>query len=493
MTRAPLTILDAINDPALFRLWFSDVKSWRAWFAFLAALFALPLSTEQLVTYRQCTGRTDPPTAVAKEAWLICGRRAGKSFMLALIAVFLATFFDYRRYLQPGERGTIIILAADKKQARTILRYIRGLLNNVPLLKRMIEREVSDGFDLDNSVSIEIGTSNFRSTRGYTIVAALCDEVAFWQVSEDGSNPDFEVLAALRPAMATVPRAMLLVASSPYARRGALHDAYRKHFAKNGDPVLVWQAATRTMNPSVAQSIIDAAMERDECSARAEFMAEFRSDVSSYVSREAVEAVVSPSIFERPYIPAIKYCGFLDAAGGSGSDSMTMAIAHREGDIAILDAIREVRPPFSPEAVTKDFAEVFRQYNVSRVIADRFAGAWPVEAFSKHSVRVEHSAKPKSDIYSAFLPMLNSRKIDLLDHAKLTQQLLSLERRTTRGTGRDQIDHPPSGHDDIINAAAGALTTLSTSKYRYDSSMNWVGTLDVNDIAFRQHIFRGGF
>jgi len=489
--RAPLTILDSVNDPALFRLWFSDMKSWRAWFAFLAALFALPLSTEQLVTYRQCTGRTDPPTTVAKEAWLICGRRAGKSFMLALIAVFLACFYDYRRYLQPGEHATLIILAADRKQSRTILRYIRGLLNNVPLLKRMIERETAEGFDLDNSVTIEVGTSNFRSTRGYTIVAALCDEVAFWQVSEDGSNPDHEVLGALRPAMATIPNAMLLVASSPYSRRGALHDAYRKHFAKNDDPVLVWRAATRTMNPSVAQSIIDEAMERDESSARAEFLAEFRSDIEAFISREVVEACIAPGVHERAPVPGIKYSAFVDPSGGS-ADSFTLAIAHKEGDAAILDAVRERKPPFSPEEVVSEYAALLKSYRITKIIGDRYAGEWPRERFKVHGITYDPAAKAKSDLYRDMLPILNSRKADLLDHPKLLTQLVGLERRTARG-GKDSIDHSPGAHDDVCNAVAGVLTTLTSKKSSYDSSMNWVG--DPNDtwrdLLLLRHI--GGF
>ena len=52
--------------------------------------------------------------------------------MLAVVAVFLACFNDWRPYLGPGERGAIMIIAADRKQARVILRYIKGLLQAVP-------------------------------------------------------------------------------------------------------------------------------------------------------------------------------------------------------------------------------------------------------------------------------------------------------------------------------------------------------------------------
>jgi hypothetical protein len=78
--------------------------TWDAWRTFLAALFALPLTPEQLEVYQRHTGRSAPPTEPAQEAWLVCGRRAGKSLILATIAVFLAAFCDWRPFLGPGMR-----------------------------------------------------------------------------------------------------------------------------------------------------------------------------------------------------------------------------------------------------------------------------------------------------------------------------------------------------------------------------------------------------
>lgn len=116
-----MNILAAIDDPNLFGPWFREPTSWASWRAFLAALFGLPMTPDQARIYRECTGRSDVPAEGFKEVWLPCGRRGGKSFVLALIATFLATFFDWRRYLSPGERGYIVIIAADRKQARVIM------------------------------------------------------------------------------------------------------------------------------------------------------------------------------------------------------------------------------------------------------------------------------------------------------------------------------------------------------------------------------------
>jgi len=479
-SRPPLTILDAIADAKLFAPWFKDRESWAAWRAFLCTLFGLSLTPEQLAIYQRCTGRTEPPNAPASEGWLVCGRRAGKSFMLALIAVYLAAFHDYRRHLAPGERGTVLVIATDRKQARVIFRYIRALLINVPMLAKLIEREREDSFDLANFITIEIATASFKSVRGYTIVAALCDETAFWP-TDDSAQPDYEILDALRPGMATIPGAMLLCASSPYARRGALWDAHRRHHGKDGDPILVWQADTRTMNPTVPQRVIDEATERDPASAAAEYGAQFRSDIESFVAREAVEACVALDVRERAPVSSVTYAAFVDPSGGS-ADSMTLAIGHRADDVAVLDAMRERRPPFSPEDVVSEFAELLKLYRVTKVVGDRYAGEWPVERFREHGVTYEPAAKPKSDLYRDLLPAINSRKVDLLDDARLIAQLVGLERRTARG-GKDSIDHAPGSHDDLCNAAAGVVAALA-SKSTFDDSYKWVGGPPIEEQRF---------
>ncbi len=317
-----------------------------------------------------------------------------------------------------------------------------------------------------------MGTASFKSVRGYTIVAALCDEIAFWP-TDDSAQPDYEILDALRPGMATIPNAMLLCASSPYARRGALWDAHRRHFGKNGDPTLVWQAPTREMNPTVPQRVIDEATERDSASAAAEYGAQFRSDVESFVNRAAVEACVSVGVRERSPISGVTYSAFVDPSGGS-AESMTLAIGHQEEDVAVLDAIRERRPPFSPEDVVLEFAIVIKSYGISNATGDRYAGEWPRERFREHGIAYEAAAKPKSDLYRDLLPAINSRRVDLVEDARLIAQIVGLERRTTRG-GKDSIDHAPNAHDDLANSVAGVVAALASSADGYDSSMKWVG------------------
>ena len=426
--RAVKSILACCRDPHLWLPWFhrqggTDFDSYAAWFAFLAALFALPMTDEQLALYRKHTGRTDRPTQPSREAWMVIGRRGGKSRFMALTAVYLAVFRNYLPFLAPGERATIAVVAADRRQARVCMRYITALLK-IPALADLIERETADGFELRGSMTIEVATASIRATRGYSYAAVICDEIAFWRTDDDSANPDVEVLNAIKPGMATIPTSMLLCASSPHARRGALWEAYRRFYGKEGTP-LVWKATTQEMNPLIDQRVIDEALERDHASASAEYLAEFRSDIEAFVTREIVEACVSIGVLERPFVKNKRYLAFVDPSGGS-NDAMTMALGHREGDRIVLDLIRERKPPFSPEAVVAEFCETLRRYCVSTVMGDRYAGEWPREQFRKLGIAYRLSEKPKSDLFRDLLPVLNSHRVDLVDSEKLINQLVGV-------------------------------------------------------------------
>jgi hypothetical protein len=140
--------------------------------------------------------------------------------------------------------------------------------------------------------------------------------------------------------------------------------------------------------------------------------------------------------------------------------------------VVVIDALRERRPPFSPDAVCGEFSALLKSYRVTTVHGDRYAGEWPRERFRERDIGYEPSALAKSDLYRDLLPTLNARRIDLLDDKRLQAQLVGLERRTAR-SGRDGIDHMPGSHDDCANAVAGVASLLAASGYLND--LSWVG------------------
>ena len=458
-----MNIVQALDDPRVFRSVIKDHATWGAWRGFLKALFGLPMDEAEAAMFRDCTKRETLPTIAFGAAWLVCGRRGGKSFALALIAVFLACFKDYTPHLAMGERATIVIIAADRKQARVIFRYVRGIMDAVPALRALVEGETAEELRLKTPVNIEVMTASSRTVRGYAIPVALLDEVAFWSV-EGASDADTDIIGALRPAMKQFPGAMLLGASSPYARRGALWENFKAHHGQDASRTLVWQAATWRMNPTISRADLEPEFQADPARAAAEYEALFRTDVETFVSREVVEKAVVEKRHELPPLAGINYTAFVDPSGGS-VDSMTLGIAHAEKDgRAVLDAIRVRKPPFSPEAVVGEFCDLLKAYGVRKVTGDRYAGEFAREPFRKAGIAYELTDRlSASDVFRECLPLLNSSKVELLDHPRLQAELIALERRTSRN-GKDNIGHPPSGHDDIAVAACGALLLASGAK-----------------------------
>jgi hypothetical protein len=453
-----LTIVRALQAEDLFGPWFRANEqygdSWKNWRVFLKALYALRMDAEDLAIYREHTGRTSPPKKAFREAYAQVGRRGGKSMISALVGIYQSCFVNWEASLYPGERPLCMLLAADKRQAEQILDYVRGFFAQIPLLKAMIQSQKEGTIRLQNGVRLEVHTSSYRSVRGYTVCACIADEVAFWR-DADSRNPAAEVLSAIRPSLLTVPGSLLLCISSPYSKRGPLWEASKKYFANDVGRALYWRGSTLEMNPSAPTEEIAEAYADDAASASAEYGGLFREDLESIFSTELVESCIERGTHERPYVGQTRYRGFVDPSGGR-SDSFTLAIAHEEGGKAILDLLREVPAPFSPEVVTMEFCEVLRSYGLRECCGDSYAAEFSAEQFAKNGIRYVPSDKNRSELYLELLPAMASGRAVLLDSKRLVGQLTALERRT--GKNADSIDHPAGMHDDLANAAAGAIT-----------------------------------
>jgi hypothetical protein len=180
-------------------------------------------------------------------------------------------------------------------------------------------------------------------------------------------------------------------------------------------------------------------------------------DPASWEAWRAFLAVLFNLPMDDAQIAIARACTGLEALPEQAFTEAWLVVGpHKDKEVAVLDCVREVRPPFSPESVTRDFAITLKSYRVNRVIGDRYAGEWVTEQFKSCGITYEPAEQAKSDIYRDVLPLINSGKVELLDLAKLEGQFVGLERRTARG-GRDSIDHAPGGHDDLVNAACGAL------------------------------------
>ena len=452
------TILEAMDEPALFGPFFQGPE-WRSWKAFIGAIYGLPMSARLQAVVQQHAHR-DAPTDRVREAWLAVGRRGGKSRVTAFMAVYTAAFRNYAPHLAPGELARIPVVAADMDQAGAIFGYVRGFLDNIPHLRGLLAgKPTATRVAFRTRCEIVVRAATFRGLRSRPTPLILCDEIALWR-NEDSRNPDHEILRALMPGMLTIPGAMLVGLSSPYARRGVLWDRYKQHFGEANPRVFVWQAATLDMNPTADREEIARAYADDPVAAAAEYGGEFRSDLEAFVSEEVVEAAMAGQPTERPPQDGITYSAFTDPCGG-GPDSFALAIAHKEGDRGILDRAcdERVTDGLRPADIVAQYAAILKSYRCTTVTGDRYGGSWPGDEFARHGISYVDAEQHKSELYLAFLPALISERVSLLKLPRLASQLTALDRKTSR-MGKDSVDHPPGGHDDLANAVAGVLAPL---------------------------------
>jgi hypothetical protein len=253
----------------------------------------------------------------------------------------------------------------------------------------------------------------------------------------------------------------MLLITSAYAKRGAAYELWRDHFGRD-DNQLIWTGDTRSMNPSFSEATIAKALADDPAVAKAEYLAEWRDDIESFVSEALLLRAIVPGRGDLAYVPGVRYVAFVDlASGGGGGDSAALAIGHRAGQKRVIDFIREVRPLFSADDVIRLFAQDLGRYSLKTVTGDMYA--WLEERFRKVGIVYLASELNKSQLYVESLPAMTSGQVELPDNPRLMHQFRSLDRRTGR-SGRDSVDHQPRSHDDLCNVCdASCFSVLDAS------------------------------
>jgi hypothetical protein len=456
-----MNIIEAIQDENLFRPFFGDdLATWGAWNAALRCVYGLPVPAKRHDVLRRCTGRSAArlPDAGFSTALFLTGRRSGKSRVAATIGAYEAALAGHERKLAKGERGVVAICAPTLRQGRIVKDYLRAIFE-APILHAEVATETKEGFELNCGTRIEILAGDWRTVRGFTLLAAIVDEACFFGYdAECKIRSDTELVRAIKPSLATVGGKLVCI-SSPYARKGWCYQQYLRHYGKDSGKVLVWNCPSTTMNPRLPQSVVDEAIAEDLQAAKSEYLGEFRDDIAEFLPRSVIEALVVKGRRELLPVRGTRYTAFADLSGGRNDDA-AVAIAHRAGRQVVIDLLRRYRPPFNPHDVVGSMAQEIRRYGLRRVTGDNYAAEFVARAFESNGIHYTKCELPKAGLYTELLPRMCSGEIELPDDEVLVDQLAGLERRTRSG-GKDIIDHPLGGHDDLANTIAGVAVTAA--------------------------------
>ncbi len=174
----------------------------------------------------------------------------------------------------------------------------------------------------------------------------------------------------------------------------------------------------------------------------------------AHFDQATVERAIVAGRQEIPPQDGVDYLAFVDMSGGS-SDDAVLALAHWDGQKAVLDLLvsqGDAPPPFNPRLAVARFAVYCKRYRCNEVHGDGYAGLTFRHDFSDLGIDYVVTKKSKTDLYEDLEVAANADQIELLEIAKLRRELLTIVRKGA------SLDHPAGGHDDWANAAAGALT-----------------------------------
>jgi hypothetical protein len=334
-------------------------------------------------------------------------------------------------------------------------------LRESPILRREIVDTTANEIRLRNGVTIAVHANSFRSVRGRTLCCCIFDEVSFWR-DDSTAVPDVETYSAILPSLLTTD-GLLVGISSPYRKSGLLHAKHKAHFGVDGDDVLVVQGSSRTFNPSLSEAAIAAQRLADPTASASEWDAEFRADLVGFLDDAAIDRALNRDRpLELPPQPGMYYEAFVDPSGGAiGGDSYTIAIVHKERDgRLVVDVVRGRQGPFNVDDVTWEYAQLCKEYRITRVRGDHYAGEWVAQAWAKTGVRYETAELNASMLYLEALPLWTRGLVEIPDHSALVRELRLLERIPGR-VGKDQVCHPRNVHDDLANSTCAGLALLA--------------------------------
>ena len=262
----------------------------------------------------------------------------------------------------------------------------------------------------------------------------------------------------------------LIVASSPYARKGVLWDVYKRHFGPDGDPlILVAQAPSRTLNPSLPQRVVDRALEEDRAKNTAEYSPS-SVPTSSCSCRSRSWTRASGDYREQPSMPdacmrpsSIRHWRLLRLASRSRSRTGTPT---RSSSTAVASAcLRSLPRASSPSS---------RRWSCSTAsptaYADRYGGEFPSDLFAKHGIifelcRVDGERPVPGTAASA-------EQRELYAPRTIASSRSSRPSRANVARRQGPISHPPNGHDDVANVVAGVASRAAGSGF--DETLSWV-------------------
>jgi len=388
-------------------------------------------------------------------------------------AIHNATQVDYSKFLLPGQKRRIIVVATSLEQAK------RFIEETVTLLKSAVDEDLFNSvlWDqctatkvlFDNNVAIEAMATSDRSTRGPACSMLIFDECGHLQADSEAVGAGEELYQALSPTMVTFGKTnYVLFISTPMVRIGLFWKMYRNGTEKDedGNPldpsIFVIQRATWEVNPTVdpndPEGEVWQAYHSNPEWAAVEYGANFMAaggaflDPLDITACQRREGILPPA--------GHRYHCAIDPA--FQRDAFAMAIAHEQDERVVVDGVWSWSRGIEYEALLDEVVGVAKQYNVREVRTDQYAGPPIVAGLGLRHLScniVPWDNAGKWNAFSRLKSMLRTRQIQLPKDQRTEAELMNLV-ATATATGLIRISASGDHHDDRASCLAALADML---------------------------------
>jgi hypothetical protein len=411
------------------------------------------------------------------EAWLICGRRWGKtdSFSSTIVA-YEAACGGHEDYIRKGAQEAVCFLVSqDLKNARASLPLILATLESSPLLKKEISNTTADFISLSNGLAIGVAPPSAKALRGYATPVVAMDEVGLWYTTAESANPDFEIERAVKFAQIQFPHKKRLGTTTPYIKEGLAW----KNFSAGTQGVKIRDVAKRRAfrgmlllhsttaasgNPHVVREALDQEWVQDPDAFRRESLAEFTDSISWFLNVALLHEAIDEGVYERAPAPGPVYVAAMDPA--FRGDGFGFTIVHNTHDGVVVDVARRWKAlpgeALNPALILDEIVPMLRAYGIAVVYSDQHHLDSLMQLALDRGFSIEgvpFTAKSKASIFGSLQQLVNTKKLKLLDTrgnsaaGVMLDELKTLEKRNLPGGGM-QIGHPVGKHDDMAAVLA---------------------------------------
>lgn len=379
----------------------------------------------------------------ARQLVVRAGRRAGKSSTLCRLAVVEALWGQHR--IPPGDVGTVAIVSTTREEAGERVRTIKAILDALHVAYKPCDGGVETASLVTRRpVRFKVFPASVSGVVGFTAIAVLCDEVSRWRDTDSGVNPATQVLASLRPTMATQPEARIVLSSSPLSILDAHYDAFEQ-----GDSAfqLTAYAPTWEANPTLSE-VDTRALEPDETIWRREYLALPSAEVdASLLTAAELDAVTRKAPVEVPWERGHSYIAAMDPAWKH--DAWTLAIATSKHDGTRLRRVvvscrqwqGSKAVPLDPDRVLKDIAAHLATYRLDHVWTDQAADVALRAIAVRHDLATiisPSTAATNLERAEQLRTLVRDKVIELPPLPEVRADLLGVRKRITRaGVGID--------------------------------------------------------